>query len=89
MLIGRLGCSKLLLDAQAEPEITQAIREKIEGGGEAVLTDLHVWHIGPGIYSVIMVIDASSPKPVEFYKQQLDAERFPHITVELVVKNHD
>ena len=60
--------SKLLLDAQAEPEITQAIREKMEGGGGAVMSDLHVWHIGPGIYSVIMVIDDSSPKPVEFYK---------------------
>ena len=72
------------MDAQADTAITEGIRASIEGSGDALLTDLHVWQIGPGIYSVIMVIEADLGHSVEHYKRKLDAERFPHITVELV-----
>ncbi|MEO0509769.1 MAG: hypothetical protein AAF065_07910 [Verrucomicrobiota bacterium] len=47
------------------------------------MTNLHVWQIGPGIFSVIMVIRTAEMYSVDFYKAEPDKETFSHLTLEL------
>jgi cation diffusion facilitator family transporter len=75
--------SRLLLDHQADDETLAEVRAAIEGDGQDEVEDLHVWSIGPGIYSVIMGIRTAEDRTPEYFKTKLDAGRFPHITVEL------
>ena len=75
--------SRLLLDHQADEETLAEVCAAIEGNGQDKVEDLHVWSIGPGIYSVILGIRTAEKRSAEYFKTKLDAERFPHITVEL------
>lgn len=45
--------SAVLLDA-AHPHLEAEIREQVEGPGDARITDLHVWRVGPGAHAAIV-----------------------------------
>jgi cation diffusion facilitator family transporter len=75
--------SASLLDHQASPLVVDSIRNRVEVEGIIAITDLHVWSIAPGIYSIIMTVVSSEPISVTTIKSKLDDPRFPHITVEL------
>lgn len=74
----------VLLDRVPQGEKLEAkVREVIESEGDAI-TDLHIWQIGPGHYSVIISVATRSPKSPDEYKSKLTGlERLSHITVEV------
>ncbi|MCA8980911.1 MAG: CDF family Co(II)/Ni(II) efflux transporter DmeF [Planctomycetes bacterium] len=76
--------SDVLLDHQAPLALREEIRAGLEAGSDACVTDLHVWSVGPGIYSVIVSITATEPRTSDDYKllvpQRAD---LVHVTVEV------
>lgn len=80
----------VLLDGSIGEDYKQAIRETIEREGDNRVTDLHVWRLGPGHYSIILSLVTRHPRPPEHYKALLAGfERLSHITVEVNHYNRD
>lgn len=53
----------------------EEIREVIEGSPiKATITDLHVWHVGKGKYSVIVSLSCDEEVDPEYFKQQLSIQ---------------
>jgi cation diffusion facilitator family transporter len=76
--------TRILLDWQAPKSVETAVRDAIEKEADNRVADLHIWSIGPGIYSVIISVVTSSPKQPEHYKQLLpDGVGLVHRTVEV------
>jgi cation diffusion facilitator family transporter len=76
--------SGVLLDRQAPADIGRSIREAVERGSDAEVADLHVWSVGPGIYSVIVSVVTSAPQPPDHYKRLMpDHPNLVHRTVEV------
>jgi len=63
--------------------IASKVREAIETGPDKI-TDLHIWQIGPGHFSVITSIASPTPKTVAEYKALLcQIDQVSHVTVEM------
>jgi cation diffusion facilitator family transporter len=60
--------SGVLLDHQAADSILERTRSAIEGVDDNHVADLHIWSIGPGIYSAALAVVSRTPKPPEYYK---------------------
>jgi len=58
----------VLLDRQGPDDISGAIRRRIEGEGDNEVADLHLWAVGPKMYSAIVSVVTREPKPPEHYK---------------------
>ena len=58
----------VLLDREGPESIRRAIAEGIEGEDDNRICDLHVWSIGPGIYSAIISLVTDHPKAPDHYK---------------------
>ncbi|HEX6999261.1 MAG TPA: CDF family Co(II)/Ni(II) efflux transporter DmeF [Gammaproteobacteria bacterium] len=90
VLVGRwsLGLLKatstVLLDRAAPPSITETIRERIEARDDNRIADLHVWSVGPGIYSALLSVVTHVPQPPDHYKR-LIPRHLPivHVSVEV------
>ena len=82
---GLLGTtSGVLLDRQASVSLREKIREAIEADKDARVTDLHVWSIGPEIYSVQIAVVADNPMAPADYKSLLPQSLgLVHIAVEV------
>jgi Co/Zn/Cd efflux system component len=82
---GLLGTTNaVLLDRQASASLREKIQEAIEAGKDARVTDLHVWSIGPEIYSVQIAVVAHKPMAPSGYKALLPQSRgVGHIAVEV------
>lgn len=75
--------SVILTDHQAPDAIRDAITEVIESHEDTVVSDLHVWSIGPNIYASIISIVSHEPKAPNFYKSLLPRDMgLVHVTVE-------
>lgn len=73
---------RVLVDASANPGLEQEIREGIEDG-DAVITDLHVWQVGPGKFAAIVSLVADEPvSPAEYAARVTIHEELVHVTVE-------
>ena len=71
--------SAILLDT-AEPQLAAEIRSTVEGPGDATVTDLHVWQIGPSAHAAI--VDYSGSASSEAVRQRLAAlDHLKHVTV--------
>ena len=68
-----LSTSAVLLDRQAPHTLREKLREVIEQDGDTRIADLHVWSIGPGIYSAQLCVVAHRPATPAEYKA-----RIPH-----------
>jgi cation diffusion facilitator family transporter len=76
--------SRVLLDREMDDPVVQEVRDAIEGDGEAVVVDLHVWRVGPGKYACIVGLVTAHPEPPDHYKERLRVhEELVHITVEV------
>jgi len=76
--------SRVLLDREMDDPVVQEIRDVIEGDGETVIVDLHVWRVGPGKYACIVGLVTAHPEPPDHYKERLRIhEELVHITVEV------
>ena len=60
--------SSILLDHQAPDVMLQKMRTAIESVDDNQITDLHVWSIGPGIYSATLTVVSAEPRPPDYYK---------------------
>lgn len=76
----------VLLDQQADPQVIARVKEAIEGIGDSLVSDLHVWSIGPGIHAAIVSLVTHEPRPLAVYKAAIPADlRVVHVTVEVDV----
>ncbi len=60
--------STVLLDREAPERIRSAVKESIESQADNRIVDLHVWAVGPEIYSAIISIVTHAPEAPDHYK---------------------
>ncbi len=76
--------SGVLLDRQAPAELQERVRQRLEAGTADRLAELHLWCIGPGIYSASAVLVSGDPRSPEHYRSLLAEEpEVVHVTVEV------
>ena len=74
---------RILLDMNPDQRLTERLRQTIETDGD-LLTDLHVWRLGPGHLGVVLSVTTGHDRQPEDYRQRLG--HFPtlsHVTVEV------
>ena len=75
--------SAVLLDKQGPAQLEAEIVQCIEDDDNRVV-DLHLWSIGPSIYSAIISVLARAAKPPEYYKELIPPNSsLVHLTVEV------
>ena len=75
--------SAVLLDRQGPLWMQDLIRERMEANGDEVV-DLHLWVVGPGIYSLIVSVVSPSPRSPEYYYRLLPPGLgLAHVTLEV------
>ena len=76
--------ARVLLDRQADDKTVSAIRESLESNSGDRITDLHCWHIGPGILAADLAIVSDMPKSPHEYRALLPEELgIVHATIEV------
>ncbi len=76
--------SGVLLDRQASHDLRHEIKEKMEADDNTRVTDLHVWSIGPEIYSALISVIAREPATPAEYKTRIPASLgVVHVNVEI------
>ncbi len=60
--------STVLLDREAPGHIRAAVREGLESEADNSVVDLHVWAVGPNIYSAIVSVVTHDPRAPDHYK---------------------
>lgn len=66
--------SGILLDHQAPGVMLERTRAAIESVDDNRIADLHIWSIGPGIYSAIVAVVSDAPKSPEHYKSLIPSD---------------
>ena len=80
----------LLLDRQAPKLLREEIRTALESDEDTQVSDLHVWSIGPEIYSASITVVAHEPASPGDYKARLpESLGLVHITLEVHVCEHE
>lgn len=76
---------KVLLDAHMDDPVVEEIRDVVaEVDPQAHITDLHVWRVGKGKYSVIISLQSDNGmNPTQFRDALSIHEELVHITVEV------
>jgi cation diffusion facilitator family transporter len=76
--------SRVLLDRQGPEHVCADIRSAVEATGDTTVTDLHLWSVGPGKYSLILVVTTGGPHTPESFRQRLprDAD-IAHVAIEV------
>ncbi|MDD2780198.1 CDF family Co(II)/Ni(II) efflux transporter DmeF [Sulfuricurvum sp.] len=76
---------RILLDANMDDPVVEEIREVIiDSPIAAQITDLHVWRVGKGKYSVILSLSSDEEVSPEYFKERLGIhEELVHVTVEI------
>jgi len=74
----------ILLDrTPASSDLPEEIRRAIEGDGDSIVTDLHVWQVGVGKFAAIVCIVAHEPRTSDQYRERLRGhEELVHVTIE-------
>jgi len=75
----------ILLDKEPEySDLNLQIRKAIEAGGDALITDLHIWQVGMRKFAAIIAVAAREPKSPAAYKHPLlEHPELVHVTVEV------
>jgi Co/Zn/Cd efflux system component len=74
----------ILLDRQAPEPLQLRLREAIAAGGPAEILDLHVWSIGPGIYSAAISLKAHPQATVNLIRERIShLDEIVHTTIEV------
>lgn len=71
--------ASVLLDAH-ESHLEEEIREFLEGPGDARITDLHVWRVGPGAHAAIVAVEGIDGDTVR--SRLHEVHEIAHLTVE-------
>jgi cation diffusion facilitator family transporter len=90
VLVGRwsLGLlrstSVVLLDREGPDDIRGLVKRRIESVDGNRVTDLHLWAVGPRMYSAIVSVVTDSPRAPDHYKRLIPAGLgIVHLTVEI------
>jgi cation diffusion facilitator family transporter len=77
--------SSVLLDGDVPAPTRDALREAIEARSDDVVSDLHVWRVGPGRLAAVAAVVSDAPRPPEHYKQLMQhaVAGLAHVTVEV------
>ena len=76
--------SGILLDRQGPESIRDRITDSIEQDGDSKVTDLHLWSIGPDIYSALIAVVAHRPAMPGQYKERIPENLgLVHVAVEV------
>lgn len=59
---------RVLLDMEAPGEARQQIINALEADGDSRVTDLHIWSVGPGIYTLVAVVVTHRERHPDEYK---------------------
>jgi cation diffusion facilitator family transporter len=74
----------VLLDRTAPDEVVEAIRRSIENDSDNRIADLHVWSVGPSIYSATVSLVTHEPRQPSHYKNLVPAGMgLVHLVVEV------
>jgi cation diffusion facilitator family transporter len=77
----------VLLDADADPKLSDAIKSTIEQDLGARVADLHLWRLGPGHHGLIVSLVSPGPTTAEQIKASL-RQHYPdlsHVTIEVAI----
>ncbi|MGH8101239.1 MAG: CDF family Co(II)/Ni(II) efflux transporter DmeF [Chthoniobacterales bacterium] len=76
--------SGILLDrTPSSSDLPDEIRRAVEGDGDSVVTDLHVWQVGIGKFAAMISIVAHEPKSSDSYHELLrQHDELVHVTIE-------
>ncbi len=78
------GTTKVLLDHQTPENMQKRITGILESYKDTRVTDLHIWSIGPGIYSSEVSLVTRHPEPPNKYKTLIPQDTgVVHATVEV------
>jgi cation diffusion facilitator family transporter len=78
--------SAVLLDRQGPTDLRTRLAAAMEADGVTRVVDLHVWAVGPGIYSAIVGVVTSTPQSPAAYKARVPPDLpVVHLTVEVEV----
>ena len=82
------GAGAVLLDMTPDKAMEQRVRAALEQNGD-MISDLHLWRVGPGHISAIISIVSDRPQSPQFYKDKLAGIRsLSHVTVEVNLCGH-
>lgn len=74
--------ASVLLD-QTDAQVAEEIRARVEQPGDATITDLHVWRIGPQAHAAIVSVMGNPGASAEDIRQRLTpVHEVSHLTVE-------
>jgi cation diffusion facilitator family transporter len=78
----------VLLDVSVDKKLEAVIRDRLETRGDLV-SDLHLWQVGPGHRAAVISIVSDNPLPPTIYKRRLRGLRgLSHVTIEVEVCPH-
>ena len=78
------GTSKVLLDHQIPDDVQKRITTILESYKDTRVIEMHIWSIGPGIYSSEIAIVTRHPEPPGLYKSMIPPETgVVHTTIEV------
>lgn len=76
--------SAVLLDGDVDQRTLDTLRVAVEADTKDLVTDLHVWHVGPGRLAAIAAIVSDDPLSPDTYKEKMQsAVELAHVTVEV------
>ena len=70
----------VLLDT-SDPHLEAEVREQVEGPGDARITDLHIWRIGPGAHAAIVSV-AGGVDGKTIRQRLVPVHELAHVTIE-------
>ena len=74
----------VLLDGAADEPTREAIRHAIETQTDSLVTDLHVWAVGPRTWSASLAVLSHDPLAPQDYKRLLHGiPRLEHVLIEV------
>ena len=75
--------SGVLLDKQGSAALQNKIRHILEESPDTLVTDLHLWSIGPNLNCLILSLHTNSPQPPDHYKERLSNLKINHVSIEV------
>jgi cation diffusion facilitator family transporter len=78
----------VLLDVSVDKKLEAVIRDRLETRGDLV-SDLHLWQVGPGHRAAVISLVSDNPLPPATYKRRLRGlSGLSHVTIEVEVCPH-
>lgn len=82
--------SAVLLDAEAPADRREEIRRAVEGSDASMVTDLHLWRVGPRHLAAVVSITTTDDCSPADYKERLAGHAdLAHVTVEVNVTRQE